>query len=89
MYWEGCRERALCDSDGDGSGHFLLTELLLPKLEKSEDGGRVVNQSSAVHMYADKVDMELCDSKEHFGRWIVTYARSKLGNVSGLGGADL
>lgn len=65
------------------TGHFLLTELLLQKLEKSEDGGRIVNQSSALHLNADTVDMEVCDSKAHFGRWMITYARSKLGNVSG------
>lgn len=62
-------------------GHFLLTELLLPALERSEDGGRVVNVSSKLHLNADTVDPEVCDSPKHFSRWVKTYARSKLANV--------
>lgn len=61
--------------------HFLLTELLLPKLERSEDGGRVVNLSSRLHLTADTVDPEVCDSAQHFSRLFKTYARSKLANV--------
>uniref|UniRef100_A0A915M467 Uncharacterized protein n=2 Tax=Meloidogyne incognita group TaxID=654580 RepID=A0A915M467_MELJA len=63
-------------------GHFLLTELLLPKLERSEEGGRIINLSSALHLFADSVDPEIVDSPQHFGRWNnKTYARSKLANI--------
>jgi hypothetical protein len=54
---------------------------LLPALERSEDGGRVVNVSSKLHLNADTVDPEVCDSPKHFSRWVKTYARSKLANV--------
>lgn len=65
------------------SGHFLLTELLLPKLERSEEGGRIVNVSSRAQLWADSVEPEVVDSPAHFGL-IKTYARSKLANVNFL-----
>ena len=61
-------------------GHFLLTQLLLPKLEKS-DSPRIVNLSSLLHLYADNVEPETVNSKEKFSRFNPTYARSKLANV--------
>jgi len=62
-------------------GHFLLTELLIPKLEKSQDGGRIINVSSSVHLTADKIDPDACDSPKEFSRWMKPYKRSKLANV--------
>jgi NAD(P)-dependent dehydrogenase (short-subunit alcohol dehydrogenase family) len=63
-------------------GHFLLTELLLPKLRKSQ-GARIVIHSSKLHLNADTADPDVVDSKKHWGR-ISSYNRSKLANVSFL-----
>uniref|UniRef100_A0A1I7Y0K5 Oxidoreductase, short chain dehydrogenase/reductase family protein n=1 Tax=Steinernema glaseri TaxID=37863 RepID=A0A1I7Y0K5_9BILA len=60
-------------------GHFLLTELLLPKL-KSAPNGRVVNQSSAVHFYGSIGSPEEADDKKKFDRYS-PYNRSKLAQV--------
>jgi NAD(P)-dependent dehydrogenase (short-subunit alcohol dehydrogenase family) len=61
----------------------LLTELLLPKLEKSPEGGRIVNVSSKVHLHADSVAPEIIASEQHYSRFkpTGTYARSKLAQV--------
>uniref|UniRef100_A0A914CW33 Uncharacterized protein n=1 Tax=Acrobeloides nanus TaxID=290746 RepID=A0A914CW33_9BILA len=59
-------------------GHFLLTELLLPKLRKSQ-GARIVIHSSKLHLNADTIDPDVVDSKKHWGR-ISSYNRSKLAN---------
>ena len=61
-------------------GHFLLTQLLLPMLEKSE-AARIVNMSSVVHRRADNVDPETVESREKFTRYTAPYSRSKLANV--------
>ena len=61
-------------------GHFLLTQLLLPNLEKSE-AARIVNLSSVLHRRADNVDPETVESREKFTRYTAPYSRSKLANV--------
>ncbi|TKR82596.1 hypothetical protein L596_016293 [Steinernema carpocapsae] len=60
-------------------GHFLLTELLLPKL-KSAPNGRIVNQSSALHLQGRMVTPEEADEKKNFDRF-TPYNRSKLAQV--------
>lgn len=61
------------------SGHFLLTELLLEKLEKSEDG-RVVNVSALLNAQADSVDFDVVNDKKKFG-FLKPNNRSKLAQV--------
>lgn len=58
---------------------------MLPKLEKSPEGARVVNVSSKIHAKADTLEPEIISSKQHFSRFKMgglTYARSKLAQVS-------
>ncbi|KAE9548717.1 hypothetical protein FO519_008067 [Halicephalobus sp. NKZ332] len=61
-------------------GHFLLTHLLLPKLEKS-DSPRIVGLSSILHLNADNVDQKTVEDEKKFSWMLGTYSRSKLANV--------
>lgn len=58
--------------------HFLLTNLLLDLLKKSDDG-RVINVSSVAHQNA-KFDWDNLNSEKHFGSY-AAYSLSKLANV--------
>jgi NAD(P)-dependent dehydrogenase (short-subunit alcohol dehydrogenase family) len=58
--------------------HFLLTNLLLDLLKKSDDG-RVVNVSSAAHQNV-KYDWDNLNAEKHFGGY-AAYSLSKLANV--------
>ncbi|GMR48723.1 hypothetical protein PMAYCL1PPCAC_18918, partial [Pristionchus mayeri] len=60
-------------------GHFLLTELLLPLLEKSEEG-RVIIVSAKLHENSGPLDLDTIDEKKSFGR-LASYNKSKLANV--------
>ncbi|CAI5450348.1 unnamed protein product [Caenorhabditis angaria] len=61
-------------------GPFLLTELLLPALKKSENGGRIVNVSALIHKKVKKLDYEKINEKKHFGDW-KCYGESKVANI--------
>ena len=58
--------------------HFLLTNLLLPYLEKTK--GRIVVLSSALHRMADKFDFDDMMAEKNYTLF-GTYAQSKLANV--------
>ena len=58
--------------------HFLLTNLLLPELEKSN--GRVVNVTSSLHKLAKKYDFDDIMSEKNYNIWS-NYAQSKLANI--------
>ncbi|KAI6210941.1 hypothetical protein M3Y96_00381000 [Aphelenchoides besseyi] len=59
-------------------GHFLLVELLLPKLQRAPQG-RIVITSSRLHM-ANSCSLERMNRKEEFGPY-QSYFRSKLANI--------
>lgn len=59
-------------------GHFLLTNLLLENLRKSERG-RVINVASLAHHYA-KCDFDDIKSERSYGPNLA-YGRSKLANI--------
>ena len=58
--------------------HFLLTNLLLPELEKSN--GRVVNLTSALHKNAKRFIFEDVMSEKNYSLF-GTYSQSKLANI--------
>ncbi|KAI6226630.1 hypothetical protein M3Y95_00640900 [Aphelenchoides besseyi] len=59
-------------------GHFLLVELLLPKLQRAPQG-RIVITTSRLHM-ANSCSIERMNRKEEFGPY-QSYFRSKLANI--------
>ena len=61
-------------------GHFLLTLLLLPLLDKNQDGSRLVTVASLMHMFGriDFGDLN-CGKKSY--NFISAYSASKLANV--------
>ena len=58
--------------------HFLLTNLLLPQLEKTK--GRVVVLSSALHRMANSFDFDDMMAEKNYSLF-GTYAQSKLANI--------
>ncbi|CAJ0590416.1 unnamed protein product [Cylicocyclus nassatus] len=60
-------------------GPFLLTQLLLPALEKAPKA-RIVLVASLLHMASSPIDLSTVDDEKSWGR-IEPYNRSKLANV--------
>ena len=60
-------------------GHFLLTQLLLDRLESNPGGARVVNVSSVAHKRA-RLDFDDLQSERRYSAFKV-YSRSKLANI--------
>ncbi|CEF60307.1 Dehydrogenase/reductase SDR family member on chromosome X [Strongyloides ratti] len=60
-------------------GHFILTELVLPLLEKSS-GGRIINVSSYLHEHCHDINLEKINDKSYFGS-LKSYNMSKLAQV--------
>lgn len=61
-------------------GHFLLTALLLDRLEQTRDS-RIVTMSSLVHHVGKLPTDDLNFENRRYNRW-VSYAQSKLANIS-------
>ncbi|KAJ5890931.1 uncharacterized protein N7473_007159 [Penicillium subrubescens] len=62
-------------------GHFLLTNLLIPKLEASGGGARIVNVSSAMYQFSPVMfdNYNFSDGKT-YNAWIA-YGQSKTANI--------
>jgi NAD(P)-dependent dehydrogenase (short-subunit alcohol dehydrogenase family) len=58
--------------------HFMLTNLLLPDLEKTK--GRIVNVSSSLHKTLSRFDFENIMAEKSY-EMFTHYAQSKLANV--------
>eukprot|EP01025_Chloroclados_australasicus_P054986 TRINITY_DN6582_c0_g1_i1.p1 TRINITY_DN6582_c0_g1~~TRINITY_DN6582_c0_g1_i1.p1 ORF type:complete len:353 (+),score=21.61 TRINITY_DN6582_c0_g1_i1:85-1059(+) len=61
-------------------GHFLFTQLLLPKMKENDRGARIVNLSSMGHLYGQIDFQNLMYEKGEYTPWRA-YFRSKLENV--------
>ncbi|KAG5347929.1 RDH11 dehydrogenase, partial [Acromyrmex charruanus] len=61
-------------------GHFLLTLLLLPKMQKSSPNCRIVNVSSLAHFCMADIDFDNINLERSYGP-IKSYAQSKLANI--------
>jgi len=59
--------------------HFLLTLLLLPKMQLSSPGCRIVNVTSIVHILAD-IDFDDINLENNYKPW-KAYVQSKLANI--------
>ncbi|XP_071579728.1 retinol dehydrogenase 12-like isoform X1 [Temnothorax nylanderi] len=60
-------------------GHFLLTLLLLPKMQSSSPSCRIVNVSSLAYIFAD-IDFDDINLERSYALF-KSYARSKLANI--------
>ncbi|TGZ50543.1 retinol dehydrogenase 12-like [Temnothorax longispinosus] len=60
-------------------GHFLLTLLLLPKMQSSSPSCRIVNVSSIVYILAD-IDFDDINMEKSYAS-LKSYAQSKLANI--------
>jgi NAD(P)-dependent dehydrogenase (short-subunit alcohol dehydrogenase family) len=60
-------------------GHFLLTNMLLPLMTSPERPSRIVNVSSAAHMFGH-MNFDDLQSTENYDAWR-SYGQSKLANV--------
>uniref|UniRef100_A0A0K0EEA8 Retinol dehydrogenase 14 n=1 Tax=Strongyloides stercoralis TaxID=6248 RepID=A0A0K0EEA8_STRER len=61
-------------------GHFVLTELLTPLLQKSAEGGRIINVSSGLESGCKEINLELINSPEYYDKK-EAYRRSKLAQI--------
>ncbi|CEF69075.1 Dehydrogenase/reductase SDR family member on chromosome X [Strongyloides ratti] len=61
-------------------GHFVLTELLTPLLQKSIEGGRIVNVSSGLESSCKEINLERINSSDYFDKK-EAYKRSKLAQI--------
>ncbi|KOC61420.1 Retinol dehydrogenase 12, partial [Habropoda laboriosa] len=60
-------------------GHFLLTLLLLPKIQKSAPDSKIINVSSLIHKYGD-IHFEDLNLERHYSP-VKAYSQSKLANI--------
>mmetsp|Transcript_12316 Transcript_12316/g.14316 ORF Transcript_12316/g.14316 Transcript_12316/m.14316 type:complete len:299 (+) Transcript_12316:139-1035(+) len=61
-------------------GHFALTMQIMDKLERADEGGRIVNVASLVAFTCFGIDFNNLDSKQGYNKWS-RYGETKLANI--------
>ncbi|CEF62623.1 Dehydrogenase/reductase SDR family member on chromosome X [Strongyloides ratti] len=79
-YFESTRDHCEITWQTNYLGHFVLTELLTPFLQKSKEGGRIINVSSGLESSCKELYLGTVNSRIDYDK-DEAYSRSKLAQI--------